>query len=184
MNILRSFNKKIDEKTRDINKHILLSFFYKGGSILSSFLLVPISIQFLDVQNYGIWLTLTSFLSWFSFFDIGLGNGLRNRFTEAVVENDFNSAKGYVSTAYFSVGLMSSVVFVFFLILNYFIDWTLVFNTGNDLLLDLKLLLPIIFAFFFIQLVVKLIISIRLANQDHSFQAKTHFLSTFISLIA
>ena len=176
--------KNIDERTKKINKHILLSFFYNGGSILASFLLVPLSINFLDVENYGIWLAITSFLSWFSFFDIGLGNGLRNKYTEAIAKNDFTSAKGYVSTAYFSIGLMSSIVFLFFLILNYFIDWTLIFNTENDLMSDLKLLLPIIFGFFFIQLVAKLIISIRLASQEHSFQAKTHFLSTFISLIA
>jgi O-antigen/teichoic acid export membrane protein len=146
-------------------------------------MLVPITIDYLDVVNYGVWLTISSFISWFSFFDIGLGNGLRNKFTESVVNKDYNLAKGYVSTAYFSIGIFSSIFLLIFFIINYYIDWTIVFNTTTDLFSELKLLLPIIFTFFFIQLVLKLIVTIHLANQDHSFQAKIHFISTFLSLI-
>ena len=94
-------------RTKNITKHVLLSALYKGGHILATFLLVPLTIDFLDTENYGIWLTLSSFIAWFSFFDIGLGNGLRNKFAEAKAKDDLELAKGYVSTAYYTIGSIS-----------------------------------------------------------------------------
>jgi len=91
-------------RSKNITKHVLLSVIYKGGHIISTFLLVPLTIEFLDTENYGVWLTLSSFIAWFSFFDIGLGNGLRNKFAEAKTRNDLELARGYVSTAYFTIG--------------------------------------------------------------------------------
>lgn len=54
-------------RTQNILKHIGWSFIFKIGSIIANFLLVPLTINYLDTENYGIWLTLTSFISWFSF---------------------------------------------------------------------------------------------------------------------
>lgn len=169
-------------RTKNISKHVMLSFLYKGGNILASFLLVPLTINFLDTENYGIWLTLSSFIAWFSFFDIGLGHGLRNKLAEAKANNNFQSAKGYISTAYFTIGLVAFVAFVIFISINYFVDWTSVFNTKDNLFNDLKLLMPIVFGFFCLQLVVKLISSIYLADQKHSIQGQISFITSFCSL--
>ena len=51
-------------------------------------LLVPITLGYLNPYEYGVWLTLNSILVWFNSFDIGLGNGLRNKLTIALAEND------------------------------------------------------------------------------------------------
>ena len=171
------------DRTKNISKHVLLSFVFKGGSILSSLLLVPLTINFLDTENYGIWLTLSSFIAWFSFFDIGLGHGLRNKFAESRANNDLQLAKGYVSTAYFTIAIIAFVAFLIFLTINYFVDWTIVFNTSNNLYDDLKILMPTIFGFFCLQLVVKLITTIYLADQKHSIQGVIGFVSSFCSLL-
>ncbi len=65
-------------------KNIFASFVIKGSSIIVGLFLVPLTINYLSPTKYGIWITLSSIIGWFSFFDIGLGNGLRNKFTEAV----------------------------------------------------------------------------------------------------
>ena len=102
-------------RDKNIVKHIGWSSFYKIGSIISNFMLVPLTINYLDTENYGIWLTLTSFISWFSFFDIGLGNGLRNKFAEAKTLGNYTDAQAFVSTAYFTIGCISLfIVIVFF----------------------------------------------------------------------
>ena len=171
-------------RTRNIANHIGISFFLKGGSIIANFLLVPLSINYLNATNYGIWLTLSSFIAWFSFFDIGLGNGLRNKFAEARVAGDDLLAKTYVSVAYYTIGAISLFVISFFLLLNLFVDWTKVFNTGIELQSELKILMPVVFSFFGLQLVLKLITTIYTADQNHSFQGKIQFLTQVISLIA
>ena len=183
--ILKIYNKVgiKSDRTKNIAKHVLLSFLYKGGSILASFLLVPLTINYLDTENYGIWLTLSSFIAWFSFFDIGLGNGLRNKFVEAKAKGDMSLARGYVSAAYYTIGAVSLGLILVFFGVNYFIDWTKVFNASPSLQKDLSLLMPIVFGFFCLQLVVKLITTIYTADQHHSMQGKVTFYTNAGSLL-
>nr|WP_280867193.1 lipopolysaccharide biosynthesis protein [Lunatimonas salinarum] len=170
-------------RTKNIVKHIGWSFIYKGGTILFNFLTVPLTINFLDNENYGIWLILSSFMSWFSFFDIGLGNGLRNKFAEAKSLGYDDRAQSLVSSAYFTIATISLVLFFLFYVINYFVDWTEVFNTSPQLLGQLQILMPILFGFFGIQLVAKLITTIYTADQHHSIQGKVQFYIQLISLL-
>lgn len=157
--------------------------FYKIGSIIATFLLVPLTINYLDTENYGIWLTLSSFIGWFSFFDIGLGNGLRNKFAEAKTLGNYKDAQAFVSTAYFTIGSISLLIVLVFFWINPFIDWTQLFNANASLKGELSLLLPITFAFFGLQLVVKLITSIYQADQNHSIEGKIGFFGQALSLL-
>ena len=169
-------------RTKSIVKHIGLSFLYKGGSILFGFAIVPLTIDFLSPERYGIWLTISSFIAWFSFFDIGLGNGLRNKFTEAKSENNYFKLKVYTSVTYISVGVISLTMFVCFLLANGFIEWSKVFNVSETLQSDLILMMPIVFGFFCLQLTLKLILTILVADQYHSAQAEFNFFSQGLSL--
>ena len=146
-------------------------------------MIVPLTIKFLDTENYGIWLTLNSFIAWFSFFDIGLGNGLRNKFAEAKAKGDLTLAKAYVSSAYFTIGSTCLLLTIVFLVFNFFIDWTKIFNTTPQLEKQLGLLMPIVFAFFCLQLLLKLITTIYTADQHHSMQGKINFYTSIGSLI-
>lgn len=157
--------------------------FYKIGGVTCNFLIVPLTINYLDTENYGIWLTISSFIGWFSFFDIGLGNGLRNKFAEAKALNNYTEAQAFVSTAYFTVGAISILLLVLFSGFNQFINWAEVFNTTASLQTELSLLLPILFSFFGIQLVLKLIISVYQADQNHSIQYKIQFFVQSFSLL-
>ncbi|MFV5685832.1 lipopolysaccharide biosynthesis protein [Flavobacterium sp. GB2R13] len=171
------------DRTKKITRHVLLSFIYKGGSMVSSFLIVPLTINYLDPENYGIWLTLSSFIAWFSFFDIGLGNGLRNKFTVAKAKGDLTLAKAYVSSAYYTIGSICLLLTLVFFGLNFFIDWTRVFNANPAAQKELGILMPIVFAFFCLQLVVKLITTIYTADQHHSMQGKINFFTSVGSLL-
>src|SRR5450755_4419818 len=88
--------------SRSINakKNILFSFLIKGCNIAIGLILVPLTIHYVKPIQYGIWLTLSSIIGWFGFFDIGLGNGLRNKFAEALAKGEHERARIYVSTTY------------------------------------------------------------------------------------
>ena len=131
------------DRTKNIAKHIGWSMFYKIGSIIANFLLVPLTINYLDIENYGIWLTLISFIGWFSFFDIGLGNGLRNKFAEAKSFGNYKDAQAFVSTAYFTIGSISFGMVLVILGINQFTNWAQLFNTNASLQEELSLLLPL-----------------------------------------
>lgn len=99
-NSVKSFITKGNQRSALVKKNIVEMGFYKGFSVLISFLLVPLTIDYVDSTNYGIWLTLSSMVGWLSFFDIGINNGLRNRLAEAVAKGDYTKAKQYVSSTY------------------------------------------------------------------------------------
>ncbi len=171
------------ERTKVITKHIFWSFLYKGGHLASTFLIIPLTINYLETDSYGVWLTITSFVGWFSLFDVGMGNGLRNRFAEAMAKKQFILARAYVSTAYFTVLAISCFLIIISGLVSYFVDWTLIFNSSPQMFDTLKLLMPIVFGCFSLQLVLKLITSIYVANQNHSFQGKVSFIISFSSLL-
>ena len=180
--VLEKFGVK-SSRTKNIVKHVAVSFFYKAGAILASFLLVPLAIDYLDTEDYGVWLTISSFIAWFSFFDIGLGNGLRNKLAESIAKNDLKLARSYVSSAYFTIIFIGLILFLVLAIINIFVDWQLVFNTSEALETNLNFLMVIIFGTFCLQLIVNLISTIYLANQNHSIQVKVHFYTQVSSLI-
>lgn len=77
------------ERSAKAKKNILEMLFLKGGNILIGLLMVPMTINYVDSENYGIWLTLSSMVAWMSFFNIGLNNGLKNKLCEALAVEDF-----------------------------------------------------------------------------------------------
>ncbi|MBO5186081.1 MAG: oligosaccharide flippase family protein [Prevotella sp.] len=99
---------KGDPRTSLIKKNIAASILIKGWSCIIQFLLVPITLNCLSKYEYGIWLTISSILIWIDQFDIGLGNGLRNRLAEAVARKENERARILVSTTF--VGMFAIVM--------------------------------------------------------------------------
>ena len=118
--------------------------------IVVNLLYVPLMIDILNTERYGIWLTITTIISWVGYFDIGLGHGLRNRVAESLATNDISKASSYVSTAYFSILLL--VIFLIFvsIFISPLIPWELVLNAPPSLSEELsKLMFWILIIFVF-----------------------------------
>jgi len=163
-------------------KHILSSLFLKGISILISLILVPLTIDYLNPTRYGIWVTLMSVIVWFNFFDIGLGNGLRNKFAIAKAEGKDELARTYISTTYAIISIISVSLFVIFFIVNQFLDWGRILNTPADVL-ELEKLVFILFSVFCLQFIVKLINVVFIADQRPAMNSVINTSASLISLI-
>lgn len=164
-------------------KNILYSFFLKGMSIIISFIYVPLLISYLGQKEYGLWLTISSVVAWVSFFDIGLGNGLRNKFAEAIAQQDHKLARTYLSTTYALLTLMFSGLIILFFLINPFINWNNIFNIGNGTSSKLSLLMLIVFTFFCLRFIFQLISVILFADQRPSLANLFNPISNLISLI-
>ena len=124
MNLLRTDNLR----SQKIYKNILLSVFVKGGSIAVGLVLVPLTIDYVNPLQYGIWLTISSVISWMSFFDVGMANGLRNRLSYALALKEYDQARIYVSTTYAALTIISITLFSLYWLFNTFIDWRAFLN--------------------------------------------------------
>ena len=185
--MINKFNEKLGRlsvRSLIIVRHIGWSMVFKLGSIIANFMLVPLTITYLGAENYGLWLTLSSVLTWFVLFDIGLGNGLRNKFAEARALGNDEEARAFVSTAYIAIGIIGTTLVFAMWLANNIINWTTIFNSSNNKAEELKLLMPIVFGFFGVQLVVKLITSIYQADQHHSIQEIIQFFTQSCTLLA
>lgn len=129
---LYNFWNSQDTRTRKYNRNVIYSFILKGLGILISLLLIPITLNYLNRYEYGIWITLNSILTWVNYFDIGLGNGLRNKLTEALATKDYNLGKAYVSTTFVLLGIIAICIGVIVTILNCFIDWNHLLNVDKS----------------------------------------------------
>src|SRR6476620_1989048 len=121
---LRSLITRGHDRSVNIKKNIIGLFVIRGCSIAISFILVPLTIRYVNPTQYGIWLTLSSIVGWFSFFDIGFGNGLRNKFTEAIAKKEYDTARIYVSTTYAVITALALFCILIFVFVNPFISWT------------------------------------------------------------
>ncbi len=155
-----------DERTARTKKNILAMFVIRGLSQATGLLLVPLSLNYLTPTSYGIWLTLSSVITWFNFFDIGLGNGLRNKLAEALAKENFKLAREYVSTSYVLMVLIVIALFIVFLIVSFLVDWNSILNAPSDLSDNLMLVALITFSFFCIRFVLSLINPILMAYQQ------------------
>lgn len=104
-------------------KNILFGVTFKGISIFLNFLVVPILILFLGKIEYGVWITIFSIVNWIFTFDLGIGQGLRNKLTEALSVNDNLKASQIISTSYIFISIFSLVILLIGIGFIYFVNF-------------------------------------------------------------
>lgn len=107
---------------------MILNLLYKGLSAAIALFSVPLLLRYLGKSDYGIWLTVGSVLTWFQLFDVGIGNGLRNRLAAVLSVNDFESGQKVVSTAYVLIALMALFATALLYVLVVFFDISTILN--------------------------------------------------------
>lgn len=183
LSFIRNFFTQGNERSIKAKKNILLLAVIKGCSIAVSLILVPITIHYVNPTRYGIWLTLSSIVGWFSFFDVGLGHGLRNKFAEAVTKGDNDLARIYVSTTYAILGSIVLAILVLFFCINPFLNWTKILNTPSNMGGELSALALIVFGFFCLQFVLRLMTTILTANQQPAKASIFDLLGSMFALV-
>jgi len=109
---------------RFISLNIAISFISKGAGLAINFVLFKILLDCIGQKEYGVWLTLNSVFAWFSFFDMGIGSGLKNKLSTSIALNQLEKAKSYVSTSYFMYTAIFTIVSIAFFFVSRFINWS------------------------------------------------------------
>lgn len=127
MFLLEYFSSK-DNRTKQVELNSIIMLIAKGVSMFIQLLLVPLTIGYVSSATYGIWLTLSSVVAWVALFDIGINNGLKNRYAECKAKGDIIKAQKYVSTTYFLLSIIFLPLLLILLIINAFINWSNLLN--------------------------------------------------------
>lgn len=174
--------KQSGERSKKSVVNIILSFGAKGISIITQLLIVPMTINYVNPTQYGIWLTLSSIIAWIGFFDLGFGNGMRNKVAEAKAKGDVELAKRYVSTTYFAIGAIVAILFCSVELINLFLNWSSILKVDELYNEELRKVFAILTAFFCLSMVVKLFKSLLNADQKPGVASCVDVLGQLISL--
>ncbi len=164
-----------NERSRQVIKNVLNSFLVKIFSTIVTLSLIPVSIRYVNKEQYGVWLTISSVITWVNVFDFGLANGLKNKLTEVFAKKNNQLATIYLSTAYAILLFITVGLVLLFYFIVPFVNWNAIFNTDIDKhVLDSTL--EITFIGFCLLFLFKPISSLLMALQ-------LHFLNSIIQLI-
>ena len=180
--------KKIIKNPENSNlfKNILWSFIIKGFSLVVSLFSMPLYISYFnDDVILGLWFTLLSVLNWISTFDLGLGNGLRNKLVAFLVKNDKEKIRQYISSSYIICGLLSLTIVLFGTLFIVFVDLNKIFNVSTNVIGQKALLTSLLVLFIgtMFSFVLKLINSILYALQKSAINNIIALVSSVIPLI-
>jgi O-antigen/teichoic acid export membrane protein len=144
------------------------SFLSKALTIVISFVSVPLTANYLGPERYGIWLTISSLLTWMALTDFGLaGNALVNVIAEAHGNDNRKLAREYAASAFWALTAISLSIGAIFLISFHWISWRAVFRASENMSIpELHQACALTLAMFVLTLPLNMLNSIYNAYQD------------------
>lgn len=88
-----------------------------------SLVTVPLTLNYLGPERYGMWLTISSMIALLSFTDLGLGNGLLNAVTRTMARGEITEARRQISSALVILAALAVVVAGLFAVCYPTIPW-------------------------------------------------------------
>jgi O-antigen/teichoic acid export membrane protein len=144
------------------------SFIAKALNVLISFLSVPLTVHYLGAERYGVWLTISSLLTWMSMTDFGLaGNALVNVLAEASGREDRVVAQHYTASAFWALTGVSVLAGTISVAFFRYIPWRAVFRVSAATSThELQLACALTLIFFVLAFPLSILNSIYAAYQD------------------
>lgn len=137
-----------NERIRKATLTTLTSIISKVISTVVGLITVPLTLNYLGIERYGLWMTISSIIMMLVFADFGLGNGLVNALSIANGNNDKKTAQKSVSSVFFMLCVISIAFLIIFVILFNHINWNNIFNVTSEI--ALKEIGPAVTVFFII----------------------------------
>lgn len=184
--ILEKIRKYIisgNERSVLVKKNIVGAVLNKGIAIIISLLLVPATINYLDTEQYGIWLTISSIIGWMAYFDVGLVHGFKNKFAEAKANGNRLLAQQYVSTTYIALIIIFGIILLVIECLCPIINWANILNVSENYRSLLSRICAMLFLFMAVQLVLGVLPALLTADQRSAFASMITTIGQGVALI-
>ena len=187
-------DKRLLDKYRNFSKqdrvvflNMIGAFSVRGIALLISVLIMPAYINYFQNQTVlGVWYTIISILNWILYFDLGLGNGLRNLLPAAIAAGDRKKVKTYISTTYFTMTFFVAALAIIGLLIIPNINWNDFLNVSSDIVQNTTLVTTILIVYMgiLLQFLFKLVTSVLYALQKSAIVNFMTLISSVIILIA
>ncbi len=113
--ILPFINSKAHTRDHRLIKSAIYSIASKLTGIAVSIVTIPLTLEYLGKELFGVWMLVTGILATISFADLGIGIGLQNGISKSFGLEDPKIARNYIKNAYITVFSLTSFFILLFL---------------------------------------------------------------------
>lgn len=120
-----------NERYRRASLSALASITAKAISMVTILITIPLTMNYLGVERYGMWMTISAIIAVMVSADLGIGNGLLNIVSSARGRNDNEDIIHSVSSAFFMLFTIAIILGFIFAVIYRYIPWAEVFNVSS-----------------------------------------------------
>jgi O-antigen/teichoic acid export membrane protein len=103
----------------------------RGIAILTAVAIVPLTLEYLGAERYGLWTTVISLAAFLVFADLGVGNGLMTMVAETVGANDREATARNVASGVWILAAIALAFAILSFIASVSVDWAGLFNIDD-----------------------------------------------------
>jgi len=100
--------------------------------IITLLISVPLTVNYLGRERYGMWMTMSALIALLQFADLGIGYGLLNSVSEASGKDDVTSARKYISSGFYYLLAIAVMLGLGFVVIYPIIPWGVVYNVSSS----------------------------------------------------
>lgn len=177
----------LSNQNKNVIFNMMGAFCIKGFSLCLNLFTMPAYIRFFQNQTVlGVWFTVISVLNWVMYFDLGLGNGLRNKLPEAIERKDSHRIRELISTTYFTMAALVVLLGICGLIIIPTVNWNGIFNIDQSIVINAVLTKCVSIVYFGIlfQFIIKLVTYVLYALQKSALVDFMALMSSVLIVVA
>jgi O-antigen/teichoic acid export membrane protein len=175
-----SYIKNLDTKGRQYVKNTAFNYILKFLGIGINLLMIPLLIQMLGKEKFGVWQTILSAISFISLLNFGMGNGLRNLITKLIVKEKVEEIGLAIGETIKKTALIVLIGGTVLLPLVYFSNPSSLFANTTIESLEIKTSVLFVLVFFLVNVVMGLVSSIAFGYQQSYINSLMAFLYIFL----
>lgn len=177
------------ERTRRLIRGVLASVVSRGAAAITPLLLIPVTLNYLGEEVYGLWMAVAALTSMALWADLGLGNGLLTKLGPASATGDWHTGQRLVSSAYAVLTAVALVGGAGIWLLADVVPWGALVNVTDPALVPLSRTIALIcFTGFLVNIPLSLVQRVQYAYQQvpssNFWQASGSVLSLVLALLA
>src|SRR5450432_1197274 len=127
-NEVSTLNSHEKKRWRRLWQAILSDGFSRALAAVANLIQVPIALNYLGREGFGLWVVLVGSVQMFGFADLGMALGLQNEVSDAYGRDDMQAVRNLFVTGVKLLAIVSLGVVALFFALTFAVDWADLFK--------------------------------------------------------
>lgn len=124
---------RADERHRRVALTAAASALAKVLSVGTALISVPLTLHYLGIERFGMWMTVSSLIAMLAFADFGIANGVLSAVAEAHGRDDRAALQRIVSSGFFMLTGIAAALLALFAAAYAHVPWHAVFNVQSEM---------------------------------------------------